>query len=214
MAGRIPKLGGSSLTFRVKGLHVHSGRLTTAAGRCVSTCLHPLSDPPVLSGFHAPPTRPAPLRPRKFVGLGWTGEERVSSRQKRPQQLLCSVGVSPVLHCRLAVERPRRQVSCDGARPYGKAPPERLGWRVCGANGELSLWSERLPLSWGNGCGLQWDEDGRKRGGSGTACGSKLSRGRHYNRWCKKPESRGALPRVLDVENWEECSGQRAGQRS
>lgn len=144
MAGRIPKLGGSSLTFRVKGLHVHSGRLTTAAGRCVSTCLHPLSDPPVLSGFHAPPTRPAPLRPRKFVGLGWTGEERVSSRQKRPQQLLCSVGVSPVLHCRLAVEWPRRQVSCDGARPYGKE--------------SAAIWTGRNPPTLSPGASHQAEE--------------------------------------------------------
>ena len=74
---------------------MHSGRLTTAAGRRVSTCLHPLSDPPVLSGFHAPPTRappppPPPPRPRKFAGLGWTGEERRGHPQGRRGLSSCS----------------------------------------------------------------------------------------------------------------------------
>lgn len=126
---------------------MHSGRLTTAAGRRVSTCLHPLSDPPVLSGFHAPPTRAPPPPPPQEVcwaGVDRRGEERASSRPKRPQQLLCSVGVSPVLHCRLAVERPRRQVSCDEARPYGKE--------------SAAIWTGRNPPTLSPGASHQAEE--------------------------------------------------------
>lgn len=49
-------------------------------------------------------------------------------------------------------------------------------------------------------------------GGSGTACGSKLSRGRHYSTWCRKPESRGALPRALDGKTERNAQGREQGR--
>ena len=56
---------------------MHSGRLTVGADGCVETSVRPLSDPPIFSVSSEWKSRPA-----------WAREEKVSSRQKEPRQLL------------------------------------------------------------------------------------------------------------------------------
>ena len=76
--------------------------------------------------------------------MGWGGQEKRGYPRGRRGLSSCSVSVSPVLHCRLAVERPRRQVSCDGARPYGKE--------------SAAIWTGRNPPTLSPGASHQAEE--------------------------------------------------------
>ena len=76
--------------------------------------------------------------------MGWGGQEKRGYPRGRRGLSSGSVSVSPVLHCRLAVERPRRQVSGDGARPYGKE--------------SAAIWTGRNPPTLSPGASHQAEE--------------------------------------------------------
>lgn len=120
MAVRVLKTEGISLLER----SAHPGDSPQVlAGGSPLAYMHPLSDPPVLSGFHTW-LRPAT---RKSDGLGWAGEERVSSRAE--EALAAARSVCPLFSTAgLQLSGQEGRSAAAGATgPYGKESSQQSG---------------------------------------------------------------------------------------